>query len=213
MVVGRLPFADASIPATLQKIRTCEAEYPPSLSPPLADLLRRLLRKDPAERIGIAAIKAHPWLADVSWGYLDETIHRFRHRAADCSTDPAILEKMVLLGIDCSALRESLCEGEETELTMIYRILWREKVTERMKSCTAILRVSAEGLYPAHGKAWTPGADGLGGAPAKPAHQPVARMNAARAVMSLPHGLRLPQLRIMSPTHAFRKAAAKAPAP
>uniref|UniRef100_A0A804RDP9 non-specific serine/threonine protein kinase n=1 Tax=Zea mays TaxID=4577 RepID=A0A804RDP9_MAIZE len=57
MLVGHLPFDDRNIVVLYQKI-------PEWLSPGARNLLRRILEPDPAERIAMAEIKAHPWFQE-----------------------------------------------------------------------------------------------------------------------------------------------------
>lgn len=50
-------------PYTTQRIVKCEYEMPAYLSPPLRDLLARLLERDPRQRMRVEAIQGHPWFA------------------------------------------------------------------------------------------------------------------------------------------------------
>lgn len=48
---------------------------PPNVPPMAADLIRRLLHQNPAQRLGYGpggapAVKAHPWFASVDWDLL-----------------------------------------------------------------------------------------------------------------------------------------------
>jgi serine/threonine protein kinase len=221
MVIGRLPFAAPSIPAVLQRIRAGEVEYPAALPPLLVDLLRRLLTKDPAERIDIPGIKAHPWLASVSWSYLNESIMRFEHRMSGSTVDPAIVEQLVLHGFDCASLPASLARGEETELAMLYRILSRERVTERMRNCISILKIpgTGSGMHSSQsGVAWTAAIarSGLSSdeasqirAEPRKEHPSDIQFQAARAVVLMPHAMRIRRARATSPTQAFGRGKIK----
>ena len=44
-------------------IRTAPLQFPdaPRISPPLRDLLQRMLVKDPSQRLGLQEVMAHPW--------------------------------------------------------------------------------------------------------------------------------------------------------
>jgi serine/threonine protein kinase len=208
MVVGRLPFADTSIAMTLQKIRLQEPEYPGTLSPAILDLLQKLLRKDPAERIDIRGIKAHPWLAAISW---NDVHHSIKHGNGKGLIEPAIVERMVMQGIDCSSLRESICEGEVTELTVLYNIFRKAKVADRMKHCvdgrtllggsTSWKPIIAPPSTSSLGDATEDGNPGL--VVGRAGKLPGAQMQAARAVVSMPHGLRLPGTEIREGTAAY----------
>lgn len=65
MLTGLLPFVDTSIMGCMRKVLETEPSYPRSISPMAKDLISRLLRKDPKDRLTLAEIKTHPWLADV----------------------------------------------------------------------------------------------------------------------------------------------------
>lgn len=62
MTVGRLPFLGSTIEIQLKRVVLIEPFYPPTLSVTLTDLLKRLLQKDPLQRIKINEIRKHPWL-------------------------------------------------------------------------------------------------------------------------------------------------------
>ena len=61
---GTVPFKAASILALYDDIRTAPLEFPdkPRVSLHLEDLLQSMLEKDPANRIDMKGIMAHPWL-------------------------------------------------------------------------------------------------------------------------------------------------------
>lgn len=67
---GELPFQGATIGDTYQAIKEQEPQLPdhPRVSASVEDLLRRMLDKDPATRIQLPDILAHPWVTD--GGYL-----------------------------------------------------------------------------------------------------------------------------------------------
>ncbi|TYZ61749.1 hypothetical protein PybrP1_001075 [[Pythium] brassicae (nom. inval.)] len=52
-----------------KKIQTADVKYDryPPLDPLAVDLLQQLLVRDPAQRIGIDAVRAHPFFADINW--------------------------------------------------------------------------------------------------------------------------------------------------
>ncbi|XP_076864682.1 tribbles homolog 1 [Brachyhypopomus gauderio] len=61
MLVGRYPFHDSEPGALFSKIRRGTYCLPEGLSLQVRCLLRSLLRKEPAERLGAADILIHPW--------------------------------------------------------------------------------------------------------------------------------------------------------
>ncbi|GJP48216.1 hypothetical protein CLOM_g7485 [Closterium sp. NIES-68] len=62
MTSGRHPFLGTSLMDTYDKIQSEPLILPAGISPSLADLLTRLLHKDPLQRISLAQAAAHPWV-------------------------------------------------------------------------------------------------------------------------------------------------------
>ncbi|KAM0915373.1 hypothetical protein ACQ4PT_010907 [Festuca glaucescens] len=63
MITGRYPFLGDTLQETYDKIVNDPVEITSDMSPELADLIQRLLCKDPAERITLQAAAEHPWVA------------------------------------------------------------------------------------------------------------------------------------------------------
>jgi [calcium/calmodulin-dependent protein kinase] kinase len=63
-VYGQVPFHDHNIIGLYSKIRHEPVRFPdaPPIPDALKDLVRRMLVKDPAERITLPEIKVHPWV-------------------------------------------------------------------------------------------------------------------------------------------------------
>lgn len=59
----QLPWEDENNKKLCQKIIYTEPNYPSSFSPSLIDLLSKMLKKNPEERITIKEIQCHPWVA------------------------------------------------------------------------------------------------------------------------------------------------------
>lgn len=59
---GQLPFDDINTNNLLLKVVKSEPEYDKSLSPGLIDLLKSILKKNPAERATLEQIKNHEWI-------------------------------------------------------------------------------------------------------------------------------------------------------
>ena len=62
MLVGRPPFDTDGVRSTLNRVVHGEYSLPPDLSLEAADLIYRLLRKDPAERLGLVCITDHAFM-------------------------------------------------------------------------------------------------------------------------------------------------------
>jgi serine/threonine-protein kinase SRK2 len=62
----------AAIQAVLARIARADYALPPALSPPLRDLLARMLVRDPRERLALEDVPRHPWfLAELPPGLLE----------------------------------------------------------------------------------------------------------------------------------------------
>ena len=70
MLTGLPPFYDQNTNAMYKKILSDPIIFPPTVSPIAEDLLRKLLNRNPAERLGSQGaqqIKEHPFFRDVDW--------------------------------------------------------------------------------------------------------------------------------------------------
>ena len=61
MVCGFLPFEDPKTNKLYQKILNAEYSIPEFVSDECKDLIRKILCTDPAKRLSIDGIRAHPW--------------------------------------------------------------------------------------------------------------------------------------------------------
>ncbi|OHT00583.1 CAMK family protein kinase [Tritrichomonas foetus] len=132
IVSGQLPFDDDNIQRLLQKIVYTEAHYPSYFSPQLADILSKMLCKSPDQRITLDMIKNHPWFSQTEYNNLNN-LEVLKNLDVNKSFDYEIIDQITQLGLDISQLHASLLSGDFTELTGLYMILEREKITEKMK--------------------------------------------------------------------------------
>ena len=119
MVAGYLPFDGENLTVQLTKILKCEPLYPLHLSPSLLDLLKRLLTKDPTQRIKIDQIKKHPWLTEASNPYYLTSLGNLNYN----SIEPRIIEEMKKLRYKTQDLAEQLKKKEITRETAVYKII------------------------------------------------------------------------------------------
>eukprot|EP01028_Stygiella_incarcerata_P013562 TRINITY_DN82781_c0_g1_i1.p1 TRINITY_DN82781_c0_g1~~TRINITY_DN82781_c0_g1_i1.p1 ORF type:complete len:548 (-),score=180.22 TRINITY_DN82781_c0_g1_i1:201-1844(-) len=61
LVSGRLPFDDKNIQRLLDKVVLGKVEIPSNIDPLVADLIARMLRVNPEERISVQEMKKHSW--------------------------------------------------------------------------------------------------------------------------------------------------------
>ncbi|KAG0129791.1 kinase-like domain-containing protein [Tuber indicum] len=62
LLFGKLPFSHSGVVQLYEAIKNDEPFIPDSLNPDAADLLRRLLEKDPDKRIKMPELRGHPWV-------------------------------------------------------------------------------------------------------------------------------------------------------
>lgn len=98
MLSRRLPFAadkaaeeEEDDEAVLRRVAAAHFEFQPAaawrtVSPEAQDLIRALLRADPQERLGLSALKAHPWCASA---FLELSAAAQPMQAADNDASPA----------------------------------------------------------------------------------------------------------------------------
>jgi serine/threonine protein kinase len=101
-------------------------EIPAGISDELRDLLRRLLLKNPNERIRLAKIKEHPWVAI---GGQPDPFEQLRTMGY---LDREVLLTMQELGIDCTELSADLEAGRRNKETTVYRILRRKAIANEL---------------------------------------------------------------------------------
>lgn len=75
-LVGKPPFETDSQQDTYRKISTIDLNIPKDLSRNAADLIGRLLVKDPIERLSLKDVLRHPWITE----HASETLARLERR-------------------------------------------------------------------------------------------------------------------------------------
>lgn len=67
LVTGSLPFTDETTDKIMDNVVYKELEYPRNLSPPLVQLLQKMLNKSPVGRIDIETVKEQPWFSKTEY--------------------------------------------------------------------------------------------------------------------------------------------------
>jgi len=62
LLVGKPPFETPTHDGTYQKILKCEYKFPPNLLPEACDLISKLLKKNPNERLSLESVMKHHWI-------------------------------------------------------------------------------------------------------------------------------------------------------
>jgi serine/threonine protein kinase len=139
LTTGSIPFFHNDFSTLCHQITSKRIHYPLTLSDDLIDLLKRMLCRNPIERITIEDIKHHRWFPIEQYSIIVEASESMiRHQKIEI--DSEVVEVMKSNGLDCTGLCEFVEAGEENELTILYNIYLRHKQTERMNY---ILRTSS----------------------------------------------------------------------
>lgn len=145
MVAGQLPYDDDNVQRLLQKIVYTDVHYPSFMSPPLVDLLRKMLSKNPESRITLNKIKEHHWFSHAEYSTLiSQEVNKYvddRH-IIENGIDKEIVNKMISLGIDVHPLHQQLLNQEFTAETAIYKMLRKDKITNLMKDLIQNIQTS-----------------------------------------------------------------------
>jgi len=64
LLVGKPPFESENSQETYKKIVSSVCKFPEYVTPNARDLINKLLKKNPAERISLYDVKKHPWIVD-----------------------------------------------------------------------------------------------------------------------------------------------------
>jgi hypothetical protein len=108
-----------------------------------------MICKDPKVRISIKMIKNHPWFSQSEYCTLMQLSQAHTQhwetgegQSAESAIDAEIITQMTNIGIDCHDLHQALLtKGEENDTTVIYKIFFRQKLTENM--CGLMQKVAA----------------------------------------------------------------------
>jgi serine/threonine protein kinase len=143
IVTNRRPFEAVHIGRLHQKILREDPVFPSTVTPSLCDLLRRMLTKDPAQRITLENIKQHPWVVNenvnLSFALDFNGIESLRTRADPTTgfVDDHILKSVEALGIDVLDLPKQLLNGVQSDATTTYKQLLRREVTNALVDLVA----------------------------------------------------------------------------
>lgn len=119
MVLGCLPYFDENMSKLAQKILFKDIELPFSLSPNLKDLIRRMLIKNPSERIQIDEILTHPFVADeVAFHMKNLTTFEMNHELASY--------KLNMMGMNYETVIKDIEAGIRNQGTVSYYIIRKE---------------------------------------------------------------------------------------
>lgn len=136
LVVGHFPFEGEDVASTMQRIVYANPFFPSSVSPPLVDLLKKMLCKDPQRRITLDQIRCHPWFAGTEFtilmAWMQGQVPHMRS-VRDSVIDPGIVEQMSAMGVSTACLRQQLfLHNNVDDAAALYRLLLREKSIDQL---------------------------------------------------------------------------------
>lgn len=115
MVCGYFPFYDDNIMSLMQRICEAPLVLPDGLSDGINSLLKRMLTKNPKDRITIGQIKKDPWILA---GHFTSKAEWYSHEPEERA-----MGRMVSLGYSRSKLLRMLKDGQSTDEVVLFRIL------------------------------------------------------------------------------------------
>ncbi|KAF0981671.1 hypothetical protein FDP41_012328 [Naegleria fowleri] len=96
LLTGRLPFDDETLHVLLAKVKEGKYEIPQFLDEDVRDLISKMLKLNPSERITIKGIKNHPWWRKMEkkMSLVEQTLHH-TSSSEEISQQDAIQEKLL----------------------------------------------------------------------------------------------------------------------
>ena len=141
MTVGRLPFDDSSVQQLFNKIVNTQPFIPRTLSADLNNLLKRMLIKDPEQRITLNEIKEHPWFSQETYEYLNGRLLRTipvsslpeKPVISNFSLNDDVLTEMKNLGYSTDGMEQRLLARDFDEESAVYLLLSKHIFTDQIK--------------------------------------------------------------------------------
>jgi serine/threonine protein kinase len=118
LTTGSIPFFHNDFATLCRQIISKRIHYPLTLSDDLIDLLKRMLCRNPNERITIEDIKHHRWFPIEQYSMIVESIQSM-NEVDKHEIDEGVVKVMKSNGLDCTGLWESLEADEENEMTVL----------------------------------------------------------------------------------------------
>lgn len=139
LVQGCFPFLGGDVRELHSNITKGGLKFPVKVSRDCESLIRGLLEIDPNRRLTIEQIAAHPFIRNSRYAFYlsDEFKDSPKYKvipsqAIDVDKDVVIQVRQ--LGIDCGTITEDLLGGRDTDATLCYKILKKEKVMKVINS-------------------------------------------------------------------------------
>ena len=132
MLCKSFPFNDRNNSKLYQKILSGKFILPNYLSNDAKDLLIKLLKVNPDERIKLNEIKKHPWFNLINPKYNYNKGIDITKRIMPLDED--IIKDMKKFGIDCNIIIDNILNNYFNNITTTYNLLLKKKIKEGKKS-------------------------------------------------------------------------------
>ena len=138
LVEGCFPFTGGDIRDLHSNIAK-GLKFPVKVSKDCESLIRGLLESDPSQRLTIEQIADHPFIRNSRYAFYlsDEFKNSPKYKvipAQATDVDNDIVMKIRKLGIDCGTITDDLITGRDTDATLCYKILKKQKVMKVINS-------------------------------------------------------------------------------
>ena len=139
LACGCFPFCGDNAKQLLKDIMGRNVEFPVKVTKECESLIRALLEKEPQNRPTIEQLAEHPFIKNGRYGFYlsDEFMVSPKYKViptkpADVDVD--VVLKVKGLGVDCVTITDDLVAGRDTEATLCYKILKKQKVMAMINS-------------------------------------------------------------------------------
>lgn len=146
MTTGEIPFREVTnnIQKLLQKVIYGDPQYPDTMSAQLEDLLKKILVKDPNERITLTDIMSHPWFLNYELAPVMNSSFGVAQLWRKSHTEQTIIEKIICKMEEKKLIPEENTRNQrELEQNISFRIFRKCEITDLMEKISfAILTAS-----------------------------------------------------------------------
>lgn len=128
MLCGRFPFTAATYPELYRKISRGRFPVPSHVSRPGADLLRRMMARDPAERPLLEQCLEHRWFAEGEERAREgPVLNPQQHISTNAEDDllPSVLDDVASLGVDAVSTSEAVLTRTHNHFSTTYYLQLR----------------------------------------------------------------------------------------
>ncbi|NWU78026.1 SNRK kinase, partial [Onychorhynchus coronatus] len=132
LVCGHPPFQEANDSETLTMIMDCRYTVPPHVSAQCADLISRMLQRDPKQRASLEQIESHSWLQGVDPSPASRSLLPLTsHKRVSQEEHEIILQAMMCGNIaDRDTIQEALEANRYNHITATYFLLAERMLRE-----------------------------------------------------------------------------------